>query len=453
MRGRSMKKIYWYIVVVLMMVLLGTSQSYAADEGDGTNISDSPYSAPKFSLQTTFIIDFLYLWRNVEFTDYNSYEVPLFIYRNQVQTNKTGFNLNYGEFASQAFVDKYFNFFFDMTLTTENVDLQELYVNTTSLPYGFRIKFGRFLSNFGKINEEHAHEWNFFDAPLVQKAFFGDSGLLENGLQVRLRVPTDFGLWLHFEVLQGKNEASFGTDSKVISGTPIGTVKIPEDQRPSLFTGLLESSVNVEDLKIYWGLSIASGNGRMDHNFQSGSGDYIGGKNEAAKVIIAGADLSVKYFFDSIHYIALQGEGMQRKIDGIVYRGKTSPSAMYMGDISITQRGFYLELIAQPIIFLRVGLRGEFLMNDISINWKYSPPDNDKYPTNMYKASAMIDFTPTDYARIRLQYNFDKSLFSGGGYLYNGVIYTGSKSPYEQKLNHEVVLQYTMAIGQHGAFK
>ena len=47
-----------------------------------------------------------------------------------------------------------------------------------------------FLSGIGYINERHAHDWSFSDAPLPYRAFL-NSQYGDDGLQVRWLAPTE----------------------------------------------------------------------------------------------------------------------------------------------------------------------------------------------------------------------------------------------------------------------
>ena len=87
------------------------------------------------------------------------------------------------------------------------------FFTTRSLPWGFQLKGGKFRSSIGRLNVQHPHVWDFADAPLVNRAFFGSDGLVEVGAQMNWLAPTPFYLLLGAELLQGENEASFGTAS------------------------------------------------------------------------------------------------------------------------------------------------------------------------------------------------------------------------------------------------
>lgn len=94
-----------------------------------------------------------------------------------------GFNLGHSElmlrgqtslFEGQAVV----------SLTEDDVSLEEAFVATRALPHDLRIKAGRFLSEIGHVNSRHPHAWDFIERPLVNEYLFGDHGLREDGVQL-----------------------------------------------------------------------------------------------------------------------------------------------------------------------------------------------------------------------------------------------------------------------------
>ncbi len=82
------------------------------------------------------------------------------------------FNLGESEITMSASIDPYFMGSMTAALTAENeVEIEEAYFRTLSLPAGLILKGGRFYSGFGYLNEIHAHAWDFIDQPLVYQAF------------------------------------------------------------------------------------------------------------------------------------------------------------------------------------------------------------------------------------------------------------------------------------------
>ncbi|HSU54343.1 MAG TPA: hypothetical protein VLT36_09810, partial [Candidatus Dormibacteraeota bacterium] len=83
---------------------------------------------------------------------------------------KRGFSLRNAEIAVDGAVDPYFKGFgnivfkLDQNNQTE-VELEETYLQTTSLPANLQVKGGQFFSNFGRQNSQHPHQWAFVDQP------------------------------------------------------------------------------------------------------------------------------------------------------------------------------------------------------------------------------------------------------------------------------------------------
>src|SRR5260370_40136700 len=71
----------------------------------------------------------------------------------------------------------------------DSIGVEEGYIQTLSLSYGFTVKAGRFFSGVGYHNQIHAHAWDFTDAPLANKVFLGNQ-LNEDGIQLKWVAPT-----------------------------------------------------------------------------------------------------------------------------------------------------------------------------------------------------------------------------------------------------------------------
>lgn len=73
------------------------------------------------------------------------------------------------------------------------LELEEAYIQTlpgAGLPDGLRVKAGRALWTFGYLNELHAHADDFSDRPLPYRAFL-DGAFNDDGLEVSLVLPGD----------------------------------------------------------------------------------------------------------------------------------------------------------------------------------------------------------------------------------------------------------------------
>jgi len=127
-----------------------------------------------------------------------------------IDTGKRGFSLNESELQLSANVDHLFygNLVFSIS-PEDTVEVEEAYGLAKGAPFGVVPKFGRFLSGFGYLNEQHAHAWDFVDAPLAYQAFLGGQ-YRTDGVQLAWVAPTEHFVQLGVE---GGNGASFpGTD-------------------------------------------------------------------------------------------------------------------------------------------------------------------------------------------------------------------------------------------------
>src|SRR5437867_3084140 len=90
-----------------------------------------------------------------------------------------------------------------------NVELEEAYLTTTSLPYNLQAKAGQFFTEFGRLNAQHPHTWDFVDQPLANGRFLGPDGLRGPGVRMSLLVPTPFYSELFLAAQNGEGETGY----------------------------------------------------------------------------------------------------------------------------------------------------------------------------------------------------------------------------------------------------
>jgi len=339
-----------------------------------------------------------------------------------------GFNFNYAELVIAASVDNYFDLKGVFHLTEDDFEVEEAFATTRSLPYHLQAKIGKFKSDFGYLNNKHRHNYNFYESPLVYQALLGDHGINEIGAQLQYVVPLPIYLMAGVELLNGENEQSFGTDAFSPHDADEDFVGIDEASRPALWIGYLKSSFDLAGGTVLAGVSMAQGDSRIDH-----LEDEEGAHAFSGETTLYGADLTYKYYFASDHAITWQSEYIYREMDGTKYIPNDTEDA-WANQIALDkeQSGYYSELIYQHDKNWRAGVRYSALsQNDITANSTIQD-----MPDDMYVTSAMLEYNPSEFSRLRLQYNYNSSLYDEDG---------------DKNNKNEILLQFNYAIGAHGA--
>src|SRR6266513_2418724 len=125
-----------------------------------------------------------------------------------------GFNARNIELALDGAVDPYFEGFANIVFKLDNdneteVEVEEAFMQTTSLPYNLQLKAGQFFAAFGRINPVHPHTWDFADAPIVHGRLLGPDGLRGVGAQISWIVPVPWYSQLIFGVQNGRGGTGY----------------------------------------------------------------------------------------------------------------------------------------------------------------------------------------------------------------------------------------------------
>src|SRR6266571_3679990 len=125
-----------------------------------------------------------------------------------------GFNARNIELAFDGAVDPYFEGFANIVFKLDNdnqtdVEVEEAFMQTTSLPFNLQLKAGQFFAAFGRLNPTHPHTWDFADTPLVNGLFLGPDGLRGVGTQISWIVPVPWYSQLIFASQNGRGSTGF----------------------------------------------------------------------------------------------------------------------------------------------------------------------------------------------------------------------------------------------------
>jgi hypothetical protein len=325
------------------------------------------------------------------------------------------FNLGESEITIAANVDPDFSAQLTASITGENeIGVEEAFVRTSALPDGFTAKLGRFFSGLGYLNEVHAHAWDFVDQPLAYQAMFGGQ-YAQNGVQVKWIAPTD--VFLEFGAEAGNGESFPGTrrDRNGINGA-------------TLFA---HAGGDVGDYASWRaGLSWLDTHGEDRNAFVD---PLLDGFTGDSKTWIA--DAVFKWAPSPRRQLKVQAEYLRRTENGDFTfdpLGIPSPAAY-----DNTQEGWYVQSVYQFAARWRAGVRFDRLDSGNPEYRSLDPggPDFGTFQSlHPERVSVMLDWNPSEFTRLRAQYDFDDARDDG-------------------ERDRIFRLQYIFGIGAHGAHK
>jgi hypothetical protein len=341
-----------------------------------------------------------------------------------------GFGIDESELTISANIDPYFAGYFTAGISRDNeLEVEEAHITNTGFIPGTTFKFGRFFSGVGYVNEQHPHAWDFIDAPLVYQAFLGGN-LGEDGLQARWVAPTP--LFVEFGVEAGRG-ANFPGSEREKNGFNAGAafVHVGGDVGISHSYRIGASYRRTTAVDRHYEDESALAGGEVENAFTGDSRLY--GVDFVWKWAPNGDPTSRNFKF--------QAEYFQRKEEGsLAYDpedtlGLGAPSGTYSSD----QKGWYAQVVYQFMPRWRVGARYDQLDSGTVANALVGRAGLtvDDFPIlashDPRRSSAMVDFSPSEFSRFRLQYMRDEARFD--------------------ETDNQVVLQYIMSLGAHGAHK
>jgi hypothetical protein len=313
-----------------------------------------------------------------------------------VDVGKRGFSLSESELQLSANVDHIFAGNLVFSISPENtVEVEEAYGLVNGAPYGVVPKLGRFLSGFGYLNEQHAHAWDFVDAPLAYQAFLGGQ-YRTDGVQLSWIAPLEHFVQLGAEVGNG---ASFpgternknGANSGVLFARTGGDI----GESHSWLASVSYLRTRAED-RVTMGQDLAGND--VPFTFTGTSR-------------VMNAALVWKYAPNGnprVTNFKFQAEYFRRREEGDA--------------LSSRQGGWYAQGVYQFMPLWRAGVRFDRL-DAGTFDLGFHPQ----------RATAMVDWSPSEFSRVRLQYARAKLA--------------------PDFTDNELFVQYILSLGAHGAHK
>ncbi|MGN6389201.1 MAG: hypothetical protein ACTHL1_06790 [Burkholderiaceae bacterium] len=332
-----------------------------------------------------------------------------------VGPGRRSFNLGESELTLGANVDPQFAGQLTFSIDGDNqVSVEEAFFQTLGLSNGFTLKGGRFLSSIGYLNSQHAHAWDFTDAPLAYEAFLGGQYKAE-GLQLKWLAPTD--RFLEFGAEAGSGRAFPGNDrDRNGFGSTALYAHLGDDIGDSASWRAGLSWLHTGSAGRGWDDADAAGNPVADA-FTGKSDVWIA--DAIYKWAPNGNPLDTNF--------KLQGEFFRRRERG------TLASETSSGNYAGIQSGWYLQGVYQFRPLWRTGLRYDRLdAGSPSFGAGLDPTNFGLLaPYDPSRVTWMVDYTPSEFSRFRLQLARDRSR--------PGIV------------DNQVYLQYIMSLGAHGA--
>jgi len=335
----------------------------------------------------------------------DDYDMSGFPLGGEYDPGAQGFSLGESELSFSANIDQSWYGFASIAFDDDESEVENAYVETSPLP-GLSVRGGRFFSRIGYLNEQHAHTWDFSDTALVYRALLGTQ-YGDDGVQIRYVLPTDLYTEVGGEWFNGDSFPAGGSANKG-QGTWTAFVHVGDD------VGASNS----------WraGLSYLHANSDERESGDEDDPDLFSG---TSKVTVA--DFVWKWAPNGNDFnrsFKLQGEYLLSDNSG-----EFTPVGGSAMDYSASPQGWYLQGTYQFMHGWRVGLRHDQL-DAGQDKAQFADTTLDSENHNPQRSSLMLDYSNSEFSRIRLQYNRDEST---------------------PEVDHQIILQYTMSLGAHGA--
>lgn len=336
-----------------------------------------------------------------------------------------GFNARNIELAFDGAVDPYFEGFANIVFKLDNdnnteVEVEEAFLQTTSLPFNLQIKAGQFFSAFGRINPTHPHTWDFADYPIVAGRFLGPDGLRGVGAQISWIVPVPWYSQLILGVQNGRGGTGYSFRNPGDDGMFFGRMTTDRELRgleDFVWVPRWENSVDLSPTQVV----LAGVSGAFGSNETGGT----------ARTQIYGADFLYKWKSANAEggfpFVKWQTEFMYRRFEAGRGENQTFPVAETFHDWGLYSQvlwGFKKGWVA--------GIRGDYYDAEDS---KFTD-DLDRQSRS--RISANLTWYPTEFSKIRLQYNhdfLDETFFLA------------------EHEEDSIFLQFEFILGAHGAHK
>ena len=334
-----------------------------------------------------------------------------------------GFSAGESELVLSANIDPYFRGYFNAVLNDGEVGVEEAWFQTLTLDHGLTLKGGRFRSGVGYQNEQHPHAWDFATNNLMYEALFGE-GYGNDGLQLKWVAPTELFTELGAEIGRGANfpgtdRNKNGVGSYALFGHLGGDVGDSHSWRSGvsyLSTRAVERSGSLTDF------ADVAVNTAFTGDSKTWLADFVWKWAPLGNSTVNNFKFAAEVF--------RRQEGGDLMCDDLDPAHLSACTGGISGAYRATQYGGYAQGVYQFMPHWRAGYRYDLLdpgSRDYGAN-NLTLPRPDDTPT---RHSLMVDYSPSEFSRLRLQYTKDRASEGQG--------------------ENQWYAQYLYSFGTHGA--
>ncbi len=351
---------------------------------------------------------------------------------------RRGFTLQQAELSLTGAVDPYFKaeghvIYFITPEGESEVELEEAFFQTLSLPAGFLIEGGHFFTEFGRINPQHPHSWDWLDQPVISSRLFGADGMRNPGFRVGWLSPLPWFSELHFGMqnAEGETMASF-------NGEGLAHGHGEEETEEEAFTdGIAGRQIVDRDVRtwedfVYLARFVNGFDVTDTVSMSLGASALFGPNNTGTDgwTHIYGGDLVVKWRPESTQqrwpFVIWQTELMWRDFhaDSFEFTDEGDPDDpaddedVRLASDVIQDYGLYSQLLWGFIQRWAVGFRYEFARGSSGASLDGGAEidrEEDPFRDDRHRLAPLLVFHATEFSRLRLQYNCDCADHLGGG--------------------------------------
>ena len=381
-----------------------------------------------------------------------------------------GYTLGQAELSLAGVVDPYFTAAAHiLSVISPNsgettFELEEAFLATTGLPMGLQLEVGYFLTEFGIINPQHPHVWDWLDMPITNTRMFGGDGMRQAGFRASWLLNTPWFSQLHFGMQHatGVTMASFlggeiahthggggheghdhggeGEGEDAHAGHAHAQAEADphaghahaeddehgedehDDHEMEGGPGIGGRPIIAQDIrKLKDFVYLARWENAFDLSDNStavfGASSLLGPNSSgpAGSTWIYGFDVKWRWqpadSFRGYPFLTWQTEYMRRQYEAAAASMEVTEADGHVDTVvfpadTLEDWGMYTQLLYGPVINWTVGMRLEYA-DGRGTGYGHGGRDGDPFRNERYRASPLIQWRTSEFVRIRLQYNYD----------------------------------------------